>query len=190
MSTGKVLEFARWRESSAALRSHRFFGRLMSSNRTCGHGASGSFSALAMRSMARSPSGAMETSSGRFSILMASRTSSASGRLSSASRRLNRGGMDSWGMFGDGEEEGGSLAGRGFDPDSSAVTFNHALANCQSDAGAAVFLVAMKSFEYTEDFLLVLRIDADAVVPARKTARRRPDRPLRYGFGAGPPGDT
>ena len=67
-------------------------------------------------------------------------------------------------MLGDGEEEGCRLSGLGFDPDSSAIALNHPLANSQSDAGAAVFLIVMEPLEYAKDFLLVLGIDADAVV--------------------------
>src|SRR5580658_6945295 len=102
---------------------------------------------------------------------MASRTSMASGRLSSASKRLNGRGLDCRVVFWDGKEKGRSFTRRGFDPDSSAVTLNHALANCQSDAGAGIFPVTMEPLENTEDYLLVMGIDADAVVPHREAPR-------------------
>ena len=102
---------------------------------------------------------------------MASRTSSASGRLSSASRRFNRFDGDTDGMLRDGEKDGGSFSKFGFDPDSSAIAINHAFANCEANAGATVFLVAMETFENTKDFLLVLRFDTDTVVLNGKAPR-------------------
>src|SRR5579871_2825722 len=95
---------------------------------------------------------------------MASRISNASGKLSSASRRFSRAGTDSLCGLRDGEEEGCSLARLGLDPDPSAIALNHSLANRQSDAGAAVFVVVMKPFEYTENLLLVARIDPYAII--------------------------
>ena len=64
----------------------------------------------------------------------------------------------------EGEVEGCSFSELGFNPDPSAVAFHHALADSQSDAGAAIFLIVMEPLEYAKDFLLVLRVDADAVV--------------------------
>ncbi len=58
------------------------------------------------KSIARSPSGAMWTSSGRSSMRIASRISRASGRLSSANRRFSLGRLGSWLGLWDGEEEG------------------------------------------------------------------------------------
>src|SRR5579862_5310861 len=101
---------------------------------------------------------------GRFSALIASRTSRASGRLSSASRRFSRCGMTSPVGLGDGEAEGCSFPESGLDPDCSSIACNHPLANSESNAGAAIFLVTMEPFEYAKDFLLVLRIDAYAVI--------------------------
>ena len=76
-------------------------------------------------------------------------------------------------MLGDGEVEGSPFPGFGFDPDSSAIALDHPLADSQSDAGAAVFLIVMEPLENTKDFLLVLWIDADAVVLRPKSATRR-----------------
>ena len=67
-------------------------------------------------------------------------------------------------MLRDGEEEGCSFSRFGFDPDSSAIALHHPLANSQSDAGTAVFPIMMESLEKTKQFLLVLWIDADAIV--------------------------
>ena len=64
-----------------------------------------------------------------------------------------------------GEMKDRSLPWLGFNPDSSSVPFNHTLANSQSDPGAAIRPVVMKSLEYAKDFLLVLRVYANAVVP-------------------------
>jgi hypothetical protein len=64
----------------------------------------------------------------------------------------------------DGEVEGGAVSDGRFDPDFSSVPLNNTLADCQSDSGATVFLVAVKSFEYAKDFLLVLGVDPDPVV--------------------------
>ncbi len=128
--------------------------------------------AFTTKSIACSPSGVTCTSRGRFSALMASRISSASGKLSSASRSVSRAGMDGGDEFWDGEVEGGAVAGGGFDPDSSTVAFNDPLANSQPNTCAAIFLVPMKPFEYAKDFLLVLRIDPDAVIPYGKTHHR------------------
>ena len=50
----------------------------------------------------------------------------------------------------------------GFDPDSSAITLNHALANSQP--GAGVSPVTMETLENAKDFLLVPGIDADAFI--------------------------
>src|SRR5277367_2433546 len=114
--------------------------------------------------MARCPSEATCRSIGKLSNRMASRTKRASGRLSSASRRFRRGGTDSLGILRDGEVEGCSFSRFGFDPDSSAIALNHPLANSQPDAGAAILLVVMETFENTENFLLVLRIDPYAII--------------------------
>src|ERR1700722_10497791 len=111
----------------------------------------------------------MWTSSGRPSLRTASRTSRASGRLSSANRRISGRAPESLDLLRDGEEEGGSLFRFGFDPDSSAITLDHPLANCQANAGAGILLVAMEPFENAKDFLLVLRVDADPVILNRKT---------------------
>ena len=75
----------------------------------------------------------------------------------------------------DGEEESCSFPWLGFDPDSSAIALNHALANSQSDAGAGIFLILMEPFENTEDFLLVLGVDPYAVVLNRNTPRGASD---------------
>src|SRR5579862_2665882 len=103
---------------------------------------------------------------------MTSPTKSASGRLSSASSSVSRCGADPLAGVREGEVECCSFSRGGVDPDSSAIAFNHALANCESNAGPAVFLVAMKPFEYTKDILLVLRIDPDAVILNREAPRR------------------
>src|SRR5579862_9214325 len=107
---------------------------------------------------------------------MASRTSSASGKLSSTSRRLNRCRADGLGVSRDGEEKGCSLSRFGFDPDSSPVALDHPLADREADARSAVFLIAMESLENTKDFLLISWIDTDPVVLDRKTTRRAPIR--------------
>ena len=67
-------------------------------------------------------------------------------------------------MLRDGEEKGSSFSRFGFDPDSSAIAFHDPLANSQSDAGTAVFLIVMESLENAKDFLLVLGIDTDAII--------------------------
>jgi hypothetical protein len=38
------------------------------------------------------------------------------------------------------------------------------LTDGQANAGAAVFAIVMEPFENTKDFLLILRVNADAVV--------------------------
>jgi len=72
--------------------------------------------------------------------------------------------VDSLRVLRDGEEEGGSCSGLGFDPDCSSIAFNNPLANSQSNAGPAIFIGVVKSFEDAKDFLLVLGVDADTVV--------------------------
>src|SRR5580704_10081443 len=107
---------------------------------------------------------------------MTSRTSRASGRLSSASRRVSFRGEERPGVLWDGEEEGCSFSGLRLDPDSSAITFHDALANREPNAGTGVFLIVMEAFEYTKDFLLVLRVDTDSVIPNGKTPYGAPQR--------------
>src|SRR6267142_6521802 len=66
------------------------------------------------------------------------------------------------GLVGDGEGEGGAFCGVGFDPDFSAVTFDDALADGQADASAAAG--GFRALEDLEDSVLVMGVDADAVV--------------------------
>src|SRR5580692_3499458 len=107
---------------------------------------------------------------------MTSRTSKASGRLSSASRRVSLRGDDWPGVLRDGEEEGCPFSGLRLDPDSSAITFHDALANREPNAGTGIFLIVMEAFEYTKNFLLVLRVDPDSVIPNCKTPDGAPKR--------------
>src|SRR6267142_4621816 len=65
-------------------------------------------------------------------------------------------------LVGDGEGEGGAFGGVGFDPDFSAVTFDNALADGQADADAAAG--GFCALEDLEDSVLMMRVDADAVV--------------------------
>src|ERR1700693_2120455 len=102
---------------------------------------------------------------------MASPTSKASGRLSSARTSISLRGASSSLDFGEGEIEGCSVSWGGVDPDSSSIAFNHAFTNGKPDAGALILLIAVKSFEYPKDVLLVLRIDPDPVVLHSKTPR-------------------
>jgi hypothetical protein len=48
------------------------------------------------------------------------------------------------------EEKRCAFSGFGFYPDSSPISLHHALANSQSNACAAVLVVAMKALEYAE----------------------------------------
>ncbi|HMD50033.1 MAG TPA: hypothetical protein VKG79_13080, partial [Bryobacteraceae bacterium] len=82
---------------------------------------------------------------------------------------MSRGGTEGSGVAGDGEIEDGSFSEAGFDPDSPAVALNHALANRQTDAGAAVLVAMMEPFEYAKDFLLIPGIDSDPIVRDRET---------------------
>ena len=92
------------------------------------------------------------------------------------------------------EKERRSLVQFGFDPDAAPVALNHSLANCETDARAGN-LFAMKSFEHTEDFFMVLRSNPNAVVGHRKTPNaillfgrnlnvRKPFRPILDGVTA------
>ena len=81
---------------------------------------------------------------------------------------MNLGRSSCLGSPGDGEVKGSPFAGFGFDPDPSAIAFNHALTDCQTDAGTAVLLGVVQPLEYSKDFLLILRIDPDPIVLHRK----------------------
>src|SRR5690349_20188923 len=55
-----------------------------------------------------------------------------------------------------------------FDPDTSAAAFHDSLANGEAHAGSRKIGGAVKTFEDTKDLLLILGLDADAVVADRK----------------------
>ena len=135
-----------------------------------------------MNSMACWPSGATWTSRGRFSGADHFAHQQSVRKIVFSQEKIEPWRNGRLGVLRDGEEEGCSFAGFGFDPDSSAIALNHALANSQSDAGAAVFLVMMEPLEYAKDFLLVLGVDADAVVLHRKAPHGRRGWPPRCGF--------
>src|SRR3989304_3432594 len=69
---------------------------------------------------------------------------------------------------GDGEKECRSLAGRRFHPNAAAVRLHHFLADGEAHTRAFILLAVVKALEYLEDLVVVLRIDADAVVPDRE----------------------
>src|SRR5918995_4801286 len=60
--------------------------------------------------------------------------------------------------------EARALAGARLDPDAPAVALDHLLADGQADAGSRVLALVMQALEHHEDALVVLRLDADAVV--------------------------
>ena len=81
------------------------------------------------------------------------------------------------GLVWDREIEGGSSSEFGFNPYPATGPLNNAVANCQADTSAGILCGRMKAFENSKDVLLVLRIDADAVV----TNGKLPFGPRRLG---------
>ncbi len=63
-----------------------------------------------------------------------------------------------------GEKEGRTLADLRLDPDATAVPLHDLLAYGQPDTGARIFILSMQSLEHLEQLVVILRIDADAVV--------------------------
>jgi hypothetical protein len=60
---------------------------------------------------------------------------------------FSSGRMGGFGSLRDGEVEGGAFPEGGVDPDSTSITFNHALANGEPNAGAVVLVIAVKPLE-------------------------------------------
>ncbi len=69
---------------------------------------------------------------------------------------------------GDRKEKRRTLAWFGFDPDSSPGALDDPFANSEPHAGAGIDGDAMKAFEEAKDLLLVLGLNADAVILNRK----------------------
>src|SRR5882724_10405201 len=63
------------------------------------------------------------------------------------------------------EGEGGSSPRRGFlQPDAASVLFHYALADCQADSAAGIFIACMQPLKKIEDLICVLGIDSNAIV--------------------------
>ena len=68
------------------------------------------------------------------------------------------------GQAGQGDEEVGAFAFFGDEPDAAGVAFDHAFDDGEADAFAIAGACAVNAVEDVEHFLLMFRIDADAVV--------------------------
>src|SRR5579884_2264714 len=108
---------------------------------------------------------------GSSSDRITSRTNTTSGKLSSASRRLKRVVRVSCNPLGDCEEEGCAMPWFRFNPDSSAIALNHALANGQPDTSTAIFFVVMQPLEQTKNLLLIPWIDPNSIVLDREAPK-------------------
>src|SRR4051812_37903748 len=65
------------------------------------------------------------------------------------------------------KEESRTLPQLRFHPNPPLIAFNNTLANRQPDSRSRVFRGRVKTFEQSEDLLLVFRFDADTVVAHR-----------------------
>src|SRR5437870_7133606 len=62
------------------------------------------------------------------------------------------------------EEEGCPAAGRGFDPNASAVAANNARGRRQTQPDAFKFLLAMQALKQAEELVGIFHVEADAVI--------------------------
>src|SRR5574341_1244391 len=148
-----------------------FFGRLRSSRMMSGRGTSLNFPWRRRKSIASTPSFTVWRLEYTLPSFSASRVRRTSPGLSSTSRISIGPFLSTIGgspLFRQREVECRALirirrAARA-DPDASAVALHHLLADRQPDAGARVLALVVQALEHHEDALVVLRLDADAVV--------------------------
>jgi len=62
------------------------------------------------------------------------------------------------------EEERGSSARRGLDPDSAVMSFNDALADCEADASTGELSSIVQSFEHDKNSVKEFRADSDPFI--------------------------
>ena len=87
----------------------------------------------------------------------------------------------------DGEEKGGSFSRFGFDPNLAAAAFDTSLANRKPHAGTRIVRLFVEATEDSENLLVELPRNADAIIPYRKyPLLAMPSRSDLYlwGFGA------
>lgn len=61
-----------------------------------------------------------------------------------------------------------SLSGFGLDPNLSAMAMDYTTTNGEPDTGTRIFFLIMQALEYFKDSFLMLRFNADTVVPDGK----------------------